>query len=86
MWLGVGSWDTAATAIGHTDLPGGGRFVFEADQRPHTKWMYDIGANFEFSKKFQLGRRRLRLRGRIPAGARPDLEVRLTQIPHSRAH
>jgi hypothetical protein len=53
-WLGVGSWDTAATAIGHTDLPGGVRFTFEADQRPHTKWMYDVGANFEFSKKFQL--------------------------------
>ena len=53
-WIGVGSWDTAATAIGHTDLPDGGRFIFEADQRPHTKWMYDVGANFEFSKKFQL--------------------------------
>jgi hypothetical protein len=53
-WLGVGSWDTAATAVGHTDLPGGIRFTFEADQRPHTKWMYDVGANFEFSKKFQL--------------------------------
>ena len=53
-WLGVGSWDTAATAVGHTDLPDGSRFVFEADQRPHTKWMYDVGANFEFSKRFQL--------------------------------
>ena len=53
-WLGVGSWDTAATAVGHTDLPGGIRFTFEADQRPHTKWMYDVGANFEFTKKFQL--------------------------------
>lgn len=53
-WVGVGSWDTAATAIGHTDLPGGARFTFEADQRPHTKWMYDMGANFEFSKRFQL--------------------------------
>ena len=53
-WLGVGSWDTAATAVGHTDLPDGRRFVFEADQRPHTKWMYDIGANFEFSKRFHL--------------------------------
>jgi hypothetical protein len=52
MWLGVGSWDTAATAVGHTDLPGGGRFVFEADQRPHTKWMYDAGTNLEFSRKF----------------------------------
>jgi hypothetical protein len=54
IWFGVGSWDTAATAVGHTDLPGGGRFVFEADQRPHTKWMYDVGSNLEFSKKFQL--------------------------------
>jgi len=53
-WLGVGSWDTAATAVGHTDLPGGIRFTFEADQRPHTKWMYDVGANFEFTKRFQL--------------------------------
>ena len=53
-WLGVGSWDTAATAVGHTDLPDGSRFVFEADQRPHTKWMYDVGANLEFSKRFQL--------------------------------
>lgn len=54
MWLGVGSWDTAATAVGHTDLPDGSRFVFEADQRPHTKWMYDVGSNIEFSKRFQL--------------------------------
>ncbi|HKY00715.1 MAG TPA: hypothetical protein VJL86_13450 [Steroidobacteraceae bacterium] len=53
-WIGVGSWDTAATAIGHSDLPGGARFTFEADQRPHTKWMYDVGANFEFTKTFQL--------------------------------
>ncbi len=53
-WLGVGSWDTAATAVGHTDLPDGSRFVFEADQRPHTKWMYDVGTNLEFSKRFQL--------------------------------
>ena len=54
MWLGVGSWDTAATAVGHTDLPDGSRFVFEADQRPHTEWMYDVGSNLEFSKRFQL--------------------------------
>jgi hypothetical protein len=54
IWLGVGSWDTAATAIGHTDLPDGSRFIFEADQRPHTKWMYDVGSNLEFSKRFQL--------------------------------
>ena len=54
LWLGVGSWDTAATAVGHTDLPDGSRFVFEADQRPATKWMYDVGSNIEFSKRFQL--------------------------------
>jgi len=54
MWFGVGSWDTAATAVGHTDLPDGSRLIFEADQRPHTEWMYDIGTNLEFSKKFQL--------------------------------
>jgi hypothetical protein len=54
IWFGVGSWDTAATAVGHTDLPGGVRFVFEADQQPHTQWMYDVGANLEFSRKFQL--------------------------------
>jgi hypothetical protein len=54
MWLGVGSWDTAATAVGHTDLPDGSRFIFEADQRPHTEWVYDVGSNLEFSKTFQL--------------------------------
>ena len=54
MWFGVGSWDTAATAVGHADLPDGSRFVFEADQRPHTKWMYDVGSNIEFSKRFQM--------------------------------
>lgn len=54
LWLGAGSWDTAATAAGHTDLPDGSRFVFEADQRPSTKWMYDVGTNIEFSQRFQL--------------------------------
>jgi hypothetical protein len=54
MWFGVGSWDTAATAVGHADLADGSRLIFEADQRPHTEWMYDIGTNLEFSKKFQL--------------------------------
>ena len=49
-----GLWDTAATAVGHTDLPDWSRFVFEADQKPHTKWMYDVGSNLEFSRKFQL--------------------------------
>jgi hypothetical protein len=54
IWFGVGSWDTAATAVGHTDLPDGSRFIFEADQKPHTEWMYDIGTNLELSKRFQL--------------------------------
>jgi hypothetical protein len=54
LWLGVGSWDTAATAIGHADLPDGSRFVFEADQQPRTKWMYDVGSSIGFSKRFQL--------------------------------
>jgi hypothetical protein len=54
MWLGVGNWDTAATASGHGSLSNGARFTFEADQKPHTLWMYDIGANLEISKRFQL--------------------------------
>jgi hypothetical protein len=54
LWLGVGNWDTAATATGHADLPNGERLDFEADQRPATKWLYDVGANLELSKRFQL--------------------------------
>jgi hypothetical protein len=54
LWVGVGNWDTAATATGHADLEGVGRLVFEADQQPHTNWMYDIGGNLEFSRKFQV--------------------------------
>ena len=54
LWLGVGNWDTAATAKGHGDLPSGGQLTFEADQKPKTNWMYDIGVNLEFSKRFQL--------------------------------
>jgi hypothetical protein len=54
LWLGVGSWDTAATAKGHGTLEDSTKLTFEADQRPKTNWMYDIGANFEFSKRFQL--------------------------------
>jgi hypothetical protein len=54
LWLGVGNWDTAATATGHVDLDDGRRLKFEADQRPSTNWMYDVGGNFEFSKRFQL--------------------------------
>ena len=54
LWLGLGSWDTAATAKGHADLGNGETLVFEADQEPHSVWMYDVGANLEFSKRFQL--------------------------------
>jgi hypothetical protein len=54
MWLGAGSWDTAATAKGHTDLGNGQTLTFEADQKPHTPWMYDLGSNLEISKKLQL--------------------------------
>jgi hypothetical protein len=54
IWLGVGNWDTAATAKGHGTLDNGMRLSFEADQKPKTNWMYDIGAQFEISKSFQL--------------------------------
>jgi len=54
IWVGVGNWDTAATAKGHGELEDGTRFSFEADQKPKTNWMYDIGASFEVSKRFQL--------------------------------
>jgi hypothetical protein len=53
-WLGVGNWDTAATAKGHADLEDGRRLVFEADQHPHTKWMYEVGVNFFPSKRWQV--------------------------------
>jgi hypothetical protein len=54
MWLGVGDWDTAAIAKGHVDLGTAGQLNFEVDQKPHTPWMYDLGANLEISKKLQL--------------------------------
>jgi hypothetical protein len=54
MWLGAGSWDTAATAKGTVELDNGQTLTFEADQKPHTKWMYDVGTNLEISKKLQL--------------------------------
>lgn len=54
IWLGVGDWDTAATATGHTDLGSLGQLTFEADQRPHSRWMYDVGSNLEISKKLQI--------------------------------
>ena len=54
MWLGVGNWDTAATASGHVELENIGQLNFEVEQRPHTRWMYDLGSNLEISKKLQL--------------------------------
>jgi len=54
IWAGVGNWDTAATAKGHGTLEDGTRLTFEADQKPKTNWMYDIGTNIEFNKRFQL--------------------------------
>ena len=53
-WLGAGNWDTAATAKGHADLDDGRRLVFEADQHPHTNWMYEVGVNFFPTKNWQL--------------------------------
>ena len=53
-WVGAGYWDTAATAKGHVDIAGVGRLTFEADQRPVKYWMYDLGGQFNFSKRFQL--------------------------------
>ncbi len=53
-WLGVGKWDTAATAKGHVDLDDGRRVTFEADQHPHTEWMYEAGVNVMLSKHWQL--------------------------------
>ena len=54
IWLGGGNWDTAATASGHTVLEDGRTFTFEADQQPHTEWMYDIGVNFMPTPHWQL--------------------------------
>jgi len=53
-WLGVGKWDTAATASGHVDLDDGRRLTFEADQHPHAEWMYEVGVNFMPNKQWQL--------------------------------
>jgi len=54
VWLGVGDWKTDTTVQGHVDLEGVGRLDFEADQRPHTPWMYDIGMNLTFNPRVQL--------------------------------
>jgi len=53
-WLGAGNWDTAATAKGHAVLDDGRTLTFEADQHPHTEWMYEIGVNYMASKHWQL--------------------------------
>jgi len=54
IWVGVGDWDTHATAKGHATLANGQILSFEADQGPHTPWIYDIGTNLQFSKRLQL--------------------------------
>jgi hypothetical protein len=54
IWLGVGDWDTAATASGSVDLPPVGVLHFEADQKPHSPWIYDIGTNMQLNKRWQL--------------------------------
>jgi len=54
LWLGAGNWDTAATASGHVDLDDGRRLTFEADQQPHTEWMYDAGVSFMPTPHWQL--------------------------------
>ena len=54
VWLGVSSWDTANTAKSHVDLEGGGTLVFEADQGPLKKLMYDVGGQFELRRWFQM--------------------------------
>jgi hypothetical protein len=54
MWIGGGDWNTAATATGHVELENIGQLNFEVEQRPHTRWMYDLGSNLEISRKLQL--------------------------------
>ena len=54
LWVGAGYWDTAATAKGHTDIPGVGRLELEADQRPVKYWLYDVGGMVSFSKRYQI--------------------------------
>jgi hypothetical protein len=54
LWLGVGNWDTAATAKGHVDIEGVGRLDFEADQQPKTPWIYDIGSQIQFNERMYL--------------------------------
>jgi hypothetical protein len=54
LWLGAGNWDTAATAKGHVKIDDETTLRFEADQRPKSYWMYDVGSQIEFSKRWQL--------------------------------
>jgi hypothetical protein len=54
LWVGAGYWDTAATAKGHTNVDGVGRFEFEADQRPEKYWLYDVGGMVSFSKRYPI--------------------------------
>jgi hypothetical protein len=54
LWLGAGNWDTAATASSTVEIPQLGPLTFQADQRPHTPWMYDLGTAMELSRRVQL--------------------------------
>jgi hypothetical protein len=54
IWLGVGDWDTHATAKGHATLSNDQILNFEADQGPQTPWIYDVGTNLQFNKRLQL--------------------------------
>jgi hypothetical protein len=54
MWVGAGWWNTAATAKGHVDLAEVGTLRFEADQRPVSYWIYDLGTNIAFTRRWQL--------------------------------
>jgi hypothetical protein len=52
LWIGEGYWDTRNTAKGHTNVPGVGNIVFEADQGPKYIWMTDVGANLQIKREF----------------------------------
>jgi hypothetical protein len=54
IWLGAGDWDTAAIASGHVEIENVGQLNFEVEQKPHTRWMYDVGSNLEISPRLQL--------------------------------
>jgi hypothetical protein len=53
LWIGEGYWDTRNTAKGHTNVPGVGNILFEADQGPKYIWMTEVGGNLQIAKHFQ---------------------------------